>query len=210
MTFYTPHQSKDFAYFLTREGLDESEGLTQSLSSARVDLNPHQVDAAKFALCSPLSKGALLADEVGWGKTIEAALVLTPKPKKVHGRVIGITLSLKLRLPTCRATMKRISSTSCCLALSKTSRWGGPGHRQHGSECDEWMPHSGPADELWLHQHPALRGKVNFFTASSPTRSFFSPSSSRRGVYGGVARAEFGGFTTHGYTPGQPMTKRAK
>ena len=38
---------------------------------AQVDLNPHQVDAALFAFNSPLSKGALLADEVGLGKTTE-------------------------------------------------------------------------------------------------------------------------------------------
>ena len=43
---------------------------------AAVDLNPHQIEAALFALQNPLSKGALLADEVGLGKTIEAALVL--------------------------------------------------------------------------------------------------------------------------------------
>ena len=53
--------------------------LTQSLTAARVDLNPHQVDAAMFALRSPLSKGVLLADEVGLGKTIEAALVISQK-----------------------------------------------------------------------------------------------------------------------------------
>lgn len=76
---YTPHQAKYFAHFLTREGLKEGEGLTQSLSSARVDLNPHQVDAAMFALRSPLSKGVMLADEVGLGKTIEAALVLSQR-----------------------------------------------------------------------------------------------------------------------------------
>lgn len=76
---FTPYQSKYFAHFLTREGLDEKDGLTQSLSSARVDLNPHQVDAAMFALRSPLSKGVLLADEVGLGKTIEAALVLSQR-----------------------------------------------------------------------------------------------------------------------------------
>lgn len=76
---YTPHQAKYFAHFLTREGLEEGERLTQSLSSARVDLNPHQVDAAMFALRSPLSKGVMLADEVGLGKTIEAALVLSQR-----------------------------------------------------------------------------------------------------------------------------------
>ena len=47
-----------------------------SLFDACVDLNPHQIDAAMFALKSPLSKGVILADEVGLGKTIEAGLVL--------------------------------------------------------------------------------------------------------------------------------------
>ncbi|MEY4504342.1 MAG: hypothetical protein RL154_636, partial [Pseudomonadota bacterium] len=41
--------------------------------------NPHQVEAALFAFKSPLSKGAILADEVGLGKTIEAALVISQK-----------------------------------------------------------------------------------------------------------------------------------
>ena len=75
---YTPYQAKYFAHFLTREGL-EGESLNQSLAAARVDLNPHQVEAAMFALRSPLSKGVLLADEVGLGKTIEAALVLSQR-----------------------------------------------------------------------------------------------------------------------------------
>ena len=76
---YSPYQAKYFSHFLTREGIGADESLTQSLSSARVDLNPHQVDAAMFALRSPLSKGVLLADEVGLGKTIEAALVLSQR-----------------------------------------------------------------------------------------------------------------------------------
>ena len=42
-----------------------------------MDLNPHQVDAALFAFRSPLSKGAILADEVGLGKTIEAGILLS-------------------------------------------------------------------------------------------------------------------------------------
>ena len=44
---------------------------------AKVDLNPHQVEAALFAFRSPMSMGAILADEVGLGKTIEAALVIS-------------------------------------------------------------------------------------------------------------------------------------
>jgi SNF2 family DNA or RNA helicase len=44
-----------------------------------VDLNPHQVEAALFAFRSPLSKGAILADEVGLGKTIEAGILRAQK-----------------------------------------------------------------------------------------------------------------------------------
>jgi len=47
-----------------------------ALFDASVDLNPHQIEAALFALESPLSKGVILADEVGLGKTIEAGIVL--------------------------------------------------------------------------------------------------------------------------------------
>ena len=50
--------------------------MSQSLLSSTVDINPHQIDAALFAFRSPLSKGVVLADEVGLGKTIEAGLVL--------------------------------------------------------------------------------------------------------------------------------------
>ena len=50
--------------------------LSVSLFDAAVDLNPHQIEAALFALQSPLSKGVILADEVGLGKTIEAGIVM--------------------------------------------------------------------------------------------------------------------------------------
>jgi ERCC4-related helicase len=76
---FSEYQSKYFAHHLTSEGIYEADALTQSLSAAKVDLNPHQVDAASFALRSPLSKGVLLADEVGLGKTIEAALVISQR-----------------------------------------------------------------------------------------------------------------------------------
>lgn len=76
---YSEYQAKFFSNYLTSEGISDSDALTQSLSSAKVDLNPHQVDAASFALRSPLSKGVLLADEVGLGKTIEAALVISQR-----------------------------------------------------------------------------------------------------------------------------------
>ena len=72
----TNYHAKYFAHELTKTGGQGVDRLTQSLFNASVDLNPHQVEAALFALHSPLSKGVLLADEVGLGKTIEAGLVL--------------------------------------------------------------------------------------------------------------------------------------
>ncbi len=54
------------------------------MMGAQVDLNPHQVDAALFALKSPLSKGVLLADEVGLGKTIEAGIVIAQRWAERH------------------------------------------------------------------------------------------------------------------------------
>ena len=69
----TDYHAKYFAYELTKRCPSYSlEKLTSTLIDAQVDLNPHQVEAALFAFRSPLSKGAILADEVGLGKTIEA------------------------------------------------------------------------------------------------------------------------------------------
>ena len=75
---FTPHQSAYFAYWLTQTGKIQ-EQVSRAVAAARVDMNPHQVEAACFALKSPLEKGVLLADEVGLGKTIEASLVMAQK-----------------------------------------------------------------------------------------------------------------------------------
>lgn len=69
----TQFHSSFFAHKITLEGLDD-EAFARSLSTARVDMNPHQVDAALFALKSPLAKGVMLAEEVGLGKTIDVPL----------------------------------------------------------------------------------------------------------------------------------------
>lgn len=76
----TPYHAKFLALELTRRAeFGSPEMFAHALSDAQVDLNPHQVDAALFAARSPISKGALLADEVGLGKTIEAALLLAQR-----------------------------------------------------------------------------------------------------------------------------------
>jgi len=73
----TAYHAKYYAHELTRRhAADGVNRLSQSLFDASVDLNPHQIEAALFALRNPLQEGVLLADEVGLGKTIEAALVV--------------------------------------------------------------------------------------------------------------------------------------
>jgi SNF2 family DNA or RNA helicase len=74
------YHAKYFAHELTKRCASDSlEKLATALSDAQVDLNPHQIEAALFAFRSPLSKGAILADEVGLGKTIEAGILLAQK-----------------------------------------------------------------------------------------------------------------------------------
>lgn len=71
------YHAKYYAHELTRRhAADGVARLSQSLFDASVDLNPHQIEAALFALRNPLQEGVLLADEVGLGKTIEASLVV--------------------------------------------------------------------------------------------------------------------------------------
>lgn len=72
----TDYHAKYYALELSRVGGSGVDRLGRALFDACVDLNPHQIEAALFALRSPISKGVLLADEVGLGKTIEAGLVL--------------------------------------------------------------------------------------------------------------------------------------
>ncbi|MBV5329793.1 MAG: DEAD/DEAH box helicase family protein [Chlorobium sp.] len=88
----TPYHAKYFANELCRRhSAADSEKLAGALLDAQVDLNPHQLEAALFAFKSPISKGAILADEVGLGKTIEAGLVLAQKWAEGKRRILIIT-----------------------------------------------------------------------------------------------------------------------
>lgn len=74
----TIYHAKYFAAELTaRRSIGSIDRMASALMEAKVDLNPHQVDAALFAFRSPLSRGALLAEEVGLGKTIEGGIVMS-------------------------------------------------------------------------------------------------------------------------------------
>ncbi len=87
----TPYQAKYYAYeLLKRASSDSSEKFGATLMDAQVELNPHQVEAALFAFKSPYSKGAILADEVGLGKTIEAGILLSQKWAENKKRILII------------------------------------------------------------------------------------------------------------------------
>src|SRR5512137_2403595 len=61
---------------LTARSGSGASRLAPALAHSAVDLNPHQIEAAAFALAALATGGAVLADEVGLGKTVEAGLVL--------------------------------------------------------------------------------------------------------------------------------------
>lgn len=69
----TQYHAKYIANELTKRSASDSiQKLASTLVDAQVDLNPHQVEAALFAFRSPLSKGAILADEVGLRELLDS------------------------------------------------------------------------------------------------------------------------------------------
>ncbi|PKL30850.1 DEAD/DEAH box helicase [Candidatus Saccharibacteria bacterium HGW-Saccharibacteria-1] len=87
----TDHQAKYFAHLLTRKiPSNDKEKLISTILDAQVEPKPHQIDAALFAFRSPFANGAILADEVGLGKTIEAGLVIAQKWAEGKKRILII------------------------------------------------------------------------------------------------------------------------
>ena len=90
----TDYHASYLAHELTKRSASDSvEKLAHVLADAQVDLNPHQVEAALFAFRNPFSRGAILADEVGLGKTIEAGLLLAQKWAERKRRLLIIVPS---------------------------------------------------------------------------------------------------------------------
>ncbi len=84
----TPFHQLLSAETLSARGAVGPARLAPALAHASVDLNPHQVEAAAFALAALPSGGAVLADEVGLGKTIEAGLVLAQLASEGRDRAL--------------------------------------------------------------------------------------------------------------------------
>jgi ERCC4-related helicase len=81
------HQRIAAEHLSSRSGLGASR-LAPAMAQAAIDLNPHQVEAAAFALAALPTGGAILADEVGLGKTVEAGLVLAQLAAEGRGRIL--------------------------------------------------------------------------------------------------------------------------
>lgn len=90
MTKLTDYHPQLYAHELARRHAPgDIRGITATLMGAKADLNPHQVDAALFAFRSPLSQGAILADEVGL-KNIGAAIATTEtRPQNITDQSAG-------------------------------------------------------------------------------------------------------------------------
>lgn len=65
--------------------------LSSVLAKSSIELNPYQIQAALYAFNSPLKRGAILADEVGLGKTIEAGIIISQLWAENKKRILVIT-----------------------------------------------------------------------------------------------------------------------
>src|ERR1700742_910425 len=69
---------------------NDRERYAATQRQARIDPNPHQIDAVIFALRRLREGGCILADEVGLGKTIEAGLVIAQSRAEGAQRILLI------------------------------------------------------------------------------------------------------------------------
>src|SRR5215208_5918957 len=81
------HQRIAAEHLSSKSGVGASR-LAPAMAQSAIDLNPHQIEAAAFALAALPTGGAILADEVGLGKTVEAGLVLAQLAAEGRGRIL--------------------------------------------------------------------------------------------------------------------------
>lgn len=72
---------------------DDFNRISKTIYNSKINLNPHQINAALFAFKSPTSKGVMLCDEVGLGKTIEAGIVIAQYWYERKRKILIITPS---------------------------------------------------------------------------------------------------------------------
>ena len=76
---------------------NDVDRIGSTLFNSKINLTPHQIQAALFAFRSPLMKGAILADEVGLGKTIEAGIVLAQLWSEHKRKILIVTPASLMR-----------------------------------------------------------------------------------------------------------------
>lgn len=86
---------------------DERRRYSAPQRAAKIDANPHQVEAVIFALARIREGGCILADEVGLGKTIETGLVIAQLFAESARRVLLIAPSSSLPQPSGVRTASR-------------------------------------------------------------------------------------------------------
>jgi superfamily II DNA or RNA helicase len=90
----------DFELRLFAERISHEQGrlsgAVSALSSTRATLMPHQVRVAHWAVHNPFTRGLVLADEVGLGKTVEAAIIMKELICRGKGSRILILVPAKL------------------------------------------------------------------------------------------------------------------
>lgn len=118
---YTPYQCQFWAHSLTIRGAAE-DTLSRRMASARVDMNPHQVEGALFAVRSPVSKGVILADEVGLGKTIEASLVIAQRWAERRRRIL-LVVPASLRKQWAQELLDKFSLKTKIIEAKNFNQW---------------------------------------------------------------------------------------
>jgi SNF2 family DNA or RNA helicase len=91
VTVHIVQRLLDAEDLVRRRRADEYRRHVASQRAARIDPNPHQIDAVIFALTRIPDGGCILADEVGLGKTIEAGLVVAQMLAEGAKRVLIVT-----------------------------------------------------------------------------------------------------------------------
>lgn len=102
-------------------------GGVNSLFSTRASLMPHQVRVAHWALHNPFTKGVILADEVGLGKTIEAAIITKELICRGRARRILILIPAKLTSQWRHELLEKINEDFLVLNSSEARRAGAAG-----------------------------------------------------------------------------------
>lgn len=94
----TIHKARFLAEKLhVNKGGSDVERISNTLYNSKITLNPHQIQAALFAFNSPTSKGVMLCDEVGLGKTIEAGIVIAQYWYERKRRIVVISPATLIR-----------------------------------------------------------------------------------------------------------------